>query len=62
MEYVCKVGTPGGEVVEQTFTAADEAALRADLEQKGYYLFDIKRGLRPQGAAASRATRCRSTC
>ncbi len=35
MEYVCKVGTPAGEVVEQTFTAPDEAALRADLEQTG---------------------------
>jgi type IV pilus assembly protein PilC len=45
MEYVCKVGTPGGDVVEQTFSAPDETALRADLEQKGYYLFDIKRGM-----------------
>ena len=39
MEYVCKVGTPAGDVVEQTFTAPDEASLRADLEQQGYYLF-----------------------
>jgi type IV pilus assembly protein PilC len=45
MEYVCKVGTPGGEVVERTFAARDEAALRADLEQQGYYLFAIHRGL-----------------
>jgi type IV pilus assembly protein PilC len=45
MEYVCKVGTPAGEVVEQTFTARDEASLRADLEQQGYYLFTIRRGL-----------------
>ena len=45
MEYVCKVGTPAGEVVEQTFTAPDEASLRADLEQQGYYLFAIRRGL-----------------
>jgi type IV pilus assembly protein PilC len=45
MEYVCKVGTPTGEVVEQTFSATDEAALRADLEQKGYYLFSIRRSL-----------------
>jgi type IV pilus assembly protein PilC len=45
MEYVCKVGTPSGEVVEQTFTARDESALRNDLEQKGYYLFSIRRGL-----------------
>src|SRR5437667_11590399 len=44
MEYVCKVGTPAGAVVEQTFTAPDESALRSDLEQKGYYLFSIRRG------------------
>jgi type IV pilus assembly protein PilC len=46
MEYVCKVGTAAGEIVEQTFTAQDEAALRSDLEQKGYYLFSIRKGLR----------------
>ena len=49
MEYVCKVGTASGEIVEQSFTAADEAALRSDLEQKGYYLFAIKRGLQLHG-------------
>jgi type IV pilus assembly protein PilC len=43
MEYVCKVGTPSGEVVERSFVAADEAALRSDLEQQGYYLFAIRR-------------------
>jgi type IV pilus assembly protein PilC len=45
MEYVCKVGTPSGEVVEQTFTAPNEGALRAELDQKGYYLFSIRRAL-----------------
>lgn len=45
MEYVCKVGTPAGEVVERTFSAPDEAALRAELTQQGYYLFAIKRGM-----------------
>jgi type IV pilus assembly protein PilC len=45
MDYVCKVGTPTGEVVEQTFTAPDESALRTELEQKGYYLFSFRRGL-----------------
>ena len=44
MDYVCKVGTPTGEVVEQTFTATDESALRTELEQKGYYLFSVRRG------------------
>jgi type IV pilus assembly protein PilC len=44
MEYVCKVGTPTGEVVERIFAAPDETALRTDLEQQGYYLFAIRRG------------------
>jgi type IV pilus assembly protein PilC len=54
MEYVCRVGTPTGEVVEQTFSAPDELSLRSELEQKGYYLFSYRRdvglkslGLRP---------------
>jgi type IV pilus assembly protein PilC len=54
MEYVCKVGTPGGDVVEQTFSATDETTLRAELEQKGYYLFDIKRGFGLKGLGITR--------
>ena len=45
MEYVCKVGTPTGEVVERSFRATDEAALRTELERQGLYLFQIHRGL-----------------
>ena len=45
MEYVCRIGTPSGEVVERTFSASDERALRAELEQQGYYLLGIRRGL-----------------
>jgi type IV pilus assembly protein PilC len=45
MEYVCRVGTPSGEVVERTFSASDERTLRAELEQQGYYLLGIHRGL-----------------
>jgi type IV pilus assembly protein PilC len=45
MEYVCKVGTPTGEVVERTFSAPDEIALRSELEHQGFYLFSIRRGL-----------------
>jgi type IV pilus assembly protein PilC len=44
MEYVCKVGTPGGEVLERIFVAPDETSLRAELEQQGYYLFAVRRG------------------
>ena len=46
MEYVCKVGTPTGEVVERSFTATDESALRAELERQGLYVFGVRRGLR----------------
>src|SRR4029079_837085 len=42
MEYVCKVGMPSGEIVEQSFSASDETALRADLEQRGLYVFSIQ--------------------
>jgi type IV pilus assembly protein PilC len=45
MEYVCRVGTPSGDVVERAFTAPDERALRADLEQQGLYLLSVRRGL-----------------
>lgn len=45
MEFVCKVGTPSGEVVERSFTAADETALRADLDRQGLYVFGVRRGL-----------------
>lgn len=31
--------------MERTFTAASEQALRADLEQQGYFLFSVRRGL-----------------
>jgi type IV pilus assembly protein PilC len=45
MEYVCRVGTPSGDVVERTVTAPDERALRAELEQQGLYLLSMRRGL-----------------
>lgn len=54
MEFVCRVGTPAGEVVERTFAAPDEASLRADLDQQGLYLFQIKRGLGLTGLQARR--------
>ncbi len=45
MEYVCRVGTPSGEVVERAFSASDERALRAELEQQGLFLLSMRRGL-----------------
>lgn len=55
MEYVCRIGTPTGEVVEQTFNAADETVLRADLEQKGYYVFSLRRPLSLKGFGVRKA-------
>ena len=45
MDYVCKVGLPTGEIVERSFSAADEDSLRAEVERQGLYLFSVRRGL-----------------
>lgn len=45
MEWVCRVGTPSGEIVERSFSAPDEKALRSEIEQQGFYLLSIRRGL-----------------
>jgi type IV pilus assembly protein PilC len=55
MEFVCRVGTPAGDVIERTFVAPDEGALRADIEQQGLYLFQVKRGLGLGGFQGRRA-------
>lgn len=47
MEFVCRVGTPDGRVVEEVLVARDERAARRDFERKGYRVFEIRsRGLR----------------
>jgi type IV pilus assembly protein PilC len=43
MQYICRVGTPDGRVIEETFTAPDESALRADLGKRGFHLFEVRR-------------------
>ena len=45
MDYVCRVGTPSGEVLERRFSAPDEGALRAELERQGLYLLSRRRRL-----------------
>ena len=49
MQFICRVGTPDGRVLEEVFTASDEMALRSDLGKRGYHLFEVKR----RGAAPS---------
>src|SRR5436190_12731109 len=53
MEYICKVGTPSGEIVERSFDAPSEEALKADLQRQGLFLFSHKKatsGLRLRSA------------
>ena len=46
MEFVCRVGTSEGQVLEDVFEALDERALRTDLEGRGFHVFRVRhRGL-----------------
>ncbi len=43
MQYVCRVGTPDGRVLEEVHAAADELALRSELDRRGYHIFEVHR-------------------
>jgi type IV pilus assembly protein PilC len=43
MEFRCRLGTSGGEVIEGVYVAESEARLRHDLEEKGLYVLGIRR-------------------
>jgi type IV pilus assembly protein PilC len=42
MEFLCRLGTPDGLVVQQEHQAADEHSLRRDLEKRGYHIFSVR--------------------
>jgi len=42
-QFVCRMALPTGEIVERTLDAADEAALRRDLEDKDLLVLDLKK-------------------
>ena len=42
-EFIAKVGTTDGVVMERTFTAESEEALRNDLQGREYLVFDVRR-------------------
>ncbi len=46
MEFRCRLGTPGGEIVEGVYVAEDEARLRREFEEKGLYVLAIQRPAR----------------
>jgi type IV pilus assembly protein PilC len=43
MQFVARVGTPEGRVVEEVHTATDETSLRRELEKRGLHIFDLRR-------------------
>src|SRR5262249_7504768 len=42
-EFIAKVGTTDGVVMERTFTAENEDALRTDLQGREYLVFEVRR-------------------
>ncbi|MDA1184976.1 MAG: type II secretion system F family protein [Acidobacteria bacterium] len=42
MEFRCRLGTPGGEIVEGVYVAESESRLRRDLEEKGLYVLSLR--------------------
>ncbi|MFQ5701569.1 MAG: type II secretion system F family protein [Acidobacteriota bacterium] len=42
-EFICKLGTPTGQIVVRTCTAASETDLRRDFDSKDYMVFSIKK-------------------
>ena len=43
MEFRCRLGTPGGEIVEGIYAAENESRLRHEFEEKGLYVLAIHR-------------------
>ncbi|HEU0174117.1 MAG TPA: type II secretion system F family protein [Blastocatellia bacterium] len=56
-EFICKLGTPGGDVVTRTVEGLSEQELRQRLAQEGYRIFSVKtsgmiNGVRVRGTGA----------
>jgi type IV pilus assembly protein PilC len=43
MEFRCRLGTPGGEIVEGVYVADSESRLRSELEEKGLFVLSLQR-------------------
>ncbi|HVD93167.1 MAG TPA: type II secretion system F family protein, partial [Vicinamibacterales bacterium] len=44
MEYRCRLGTPGGDIIEGVYVADSEAGLRREFEEKGLLVLGIQGG------------------
>ena len=52
-EYLCRMATPSGEVVERVMVADDEGTLRRDLEGKDCLILDLRQRNELLGALRS---------
>jgi type IV pilus assembly protein PilC len=43
VEFRCRLGTPGGEIIEGVYAADSEARLRREFEEKGLYVLGMQR-------------------
>jgi len=59
MEFRCRLGTPGGEIVEGVYAAESEARLRREFEEKGLYVLAIQRAGRAALVSFKLPTRTR---
>ena len=59
MEFRCRLGTPGGEILEGIYVADNEDRLRRELEEKGLYILSLQRrsGLQSLSLSSSRRGR-----
>src|SRR5436189_1047525 len=58
MEFRCRLGTAGGEVIEGVYAADSEAHLRRELEEKGLFVLSLqRRGLLPAFGGSRRGRR-----
>ena len=59
MEFRCRLGTPGGEILEGIYVADNEDRLRRELEEKGLYILSLQRrsGLQSLNLSSSRRGR-----
>ncbi|MEE8537018.1 MAG: type II secretion system F family protein, partial [Acidobacteriota bacterium] len=61
-EFVCKLGTPSGEIIEGVYTAESAAELRKDFERKEYLIYTLRPRnliaglLRPASSGAGKVT------
>ena len=59
MEFRCRLGTPGGEIIEGVYVADSEARLRREFEEKGLFVLGLQRAGRARLGAIGLPRRSR---